>query len=90
MPNPTDAVEREYRADAEVQRDLPTLDVETQTLPGPVMASLYIQTDETPVAFTLIQTDPEPSSPQRIVFEMQVKADKSDFDESSSEQPNGL
>ena len=90
MPIPTVTVEREY-ADAEVQHDLPTLDVEIQTLPGPVMTSLHIQTEEAPVASMFIQTDPEPSSPQRIVVDVQVQTDEIDSDEpSSSEQPDGM
>src|ERR1700753_1997242 len=89
MPIPTVTVEREY-ADAEVQHDLPTLDVEIQTLPGPVMTSLHIQTEEAPVASIFIQTDPELSSPQRIV-DVQVQTDEIDSDEpSSSEQPDGM
>lgn len=83
MPIPTLTVEREY-ADAGVQHDLSTLDAKIQTLPEPVTASFSIQTEETPVASILIQTDPEPSPPQKIVVEMQVQTDEIDVDEASS------
>ena len=83
MPIPTLTVEKEY-ADAGVQHELSTLDVEIQTLPEPVTASLSIQTEETPVASVLIQTDSEPTPPQKIVVEMQVQTDEIDTDEASS------
>ena len=83
MPIPDLTVEREY-ADAEVQHDLSTLDAEIQTLPGPATASLSIQTEATPVASMLIQTDPEPTPPQKIVVEMEVQTDEIDADEASS------
>jgi hypothetical protein len=83
MPIPTLTVEREY-ADAEVQHDLSTLNVEIQTLPDPVTASLSIQTEEIPVASIFIQTDPEPAPPQKIVVEMEVQTDEVDADEVSS------
>ena len=83
MPIPTLSVEREY-ADAEVQYDLSTLDAGIQTLPGPIMTSLSIQTDEAPVNSVLIQTDPEPTPPQKILAEMQVQTDDIDADEASS------
>lgn len=84
MPIPTLTVEREY-ADAEVQHDLSTLDVEIQTLPEPkpVMASFSVQT-ETPVTSTPIQTDPEPAPPQKILVEMQIQTDETDFDDTAS------
>lgn len=83
MPIPTLTVEKEY-ADAGVQHGLSTLDVEIQTLPEPVTASLSIQTEETPVVSVLIQTDSEPTPPQKIVVEMQVQTDEIDTDEASS------
>ena len=85
MSIPTLTVEREY-ADAEVQYELSSLDVEIQTLPEPkpVMGSFSIQTEETPTSSTLIQTDPEPSPPQKILVEMQVQTDEIDADEASS------
>ena len=84
MPIPTLTVEREY-ADAEVQHDLPTLDVEIQTLPEPkpVMAPCSVQTEETPISSTFIQTDPEPSPPQKIVVAMGVQTDEIEADETS-------
>jgi len=85
MPIPTLTVEREY-VDAEVQHELSTLDVEVQALPEPkpVMASFSIQTEETPVSSVLIQTDPEPTPPQKTVVEMQVQTDEIDADETPS------
>ena len=85
MPIPTLTVEKEY-ADAEVQHELSTLDVEIQTLlePKPLMASLSVQTKETPIASILIQTDPEPSPPPKIVASVQVQTDEIDSDEASS------
>jgi hypothetical protein len=84
MPIPTLTVEREY-ADAEVQHELPTLDIGVQTLPEPkpLVTSFSVQTEETHVSSILIQTDPEPS-PQRIFVEMEVQTDESDIDEASS------
>ena len=84
MPIPTLTVEREY-ADAEVQHELPTLNVETQTLPEPkpIMTRSSVQT-ETPVSSILVQTDPEPSPPRRIVVAMEVQTDEVDPDETSS------
>lgn len=87
MPIPTLTVEREY-ADAEVQHDLSTLDVEIQTLPQPVTVSLSIQTKDTPVTSILVQTDPEPTPPQKIVVEMQVQTDEIYADEASSSGQN--
>jgi len=85
MPIPTLTVEREY-ADAEVQYELSTLDVEIQTFPEPKPAtvSLPTQTEETPISSILIQTDPEPSPPQKILVEMEVQTDEIDIDEASS------
>lgn len=85
MPIPTLTIEREY-ADAEVQHDLSTLEVEIQTLsePKPDVESLSIQTEETSISSILIQTDPEPSPPQRILVEMEVQTDEIDVDEASS------
>ena len=91
MPIPTLTVEKEY-ADAEVQHDLSTLDTEVQTLPEPLKASSFIQTEETPVKSTLVQTDPEPVPLQKIVVEMEVQTDEADVDSdgaSSSGQHEG-
>ena len=84
MPIPTLTVEREY-ADAAVQLELFTSEVEIQTHPEPkpVMASFSIQT-EAPISSISIQTDPEPVPPQKIVVEMQVQTDEIDADEASS------
>ena len=85
MPIPSLTVEREY-ADAGVQHELPTLDVETQTLPEPkpVAVSFSVQTEETPTSSALIQIDLEPSPPQKITVEMQTQTDEIDADEASS------
>jgi len=85
MPIPTLTVEREY-TDAEVQHELSSSDVEIQTLPEskPIMASFSIQTEQTPISSILIQTDPEPSPPLRILVEMEVQTDETDVDEASS------
>ena len=85
MPIPTLTVEREY-ADAEVQHELTTLDVDIQTLlePKPVMTPSSVQTEETPISSVLVQTDPEPSAPQKIVAAMGVQTDEIDADETSS------
>jgi len=90
MPIPTLTVEREY-ADAEVQHELSTLDVEIQTLlePEPVMTSLSIQTEKAPISFTFIQTDPEPSPPQKIFVEMEIQTDEIDAEASTSGQHEG-
>ena len=85
MSIPTMTIEREY-ADAEVQHELSTLDVEIQAIPEPkpIMASFSIQTEEALVSSILIQTDPEPAPPQKIVVDMQVQTDEIDADEASS------
>jgi len=85
MPIPTLTVEREY-ADAEVQHELSSSGAEIQTLPEPkpTMVSFSIQTETTPISSIMIQTDPEPSAPLRILVEMEVQTDETDIDEASS------
>lgn len=85
MPIPTLTIEREY-ADAQVQHELSTWDVEIQTLPEPkpIMTSFSIQTEQTHISSILIQTDPEPSPPLKIVVEMEVQTDETDIDDASS------
>jgi hypothetical protein len=80
MPIPTLTVEREY-ADAEVQHELSTLDIEIQTLPEPkpLVTSLSVQTEEAHVASILIQTDPEPSPRRGLSPPMQVQTDEIDI-----------
>ena len=85
MSIPTMTVEREY-ADAEVQHEQSASDVEIQTLPEPkpVVASFSVQTEQTLISSTSIQTDPGPSPPQKVFVEMEVQTDETDVDEASS------
>ena len=79
MPIPTLTVERVY-ADAEIQHEsLPEL--------KPVMIPSSVQTEDIPTSSTLVQTDPEPTPPQKIVVATEVQTDEIDAvhaDEASS------